>query len=87
MKNLESFLPLVVIGIFAALRYWVLPHVDIDAVKTLFGPLEIAAYAISVHVYARNPTGLMYLYAAMPVATLLWKDIFNFVSVAVALLK
>jgi hypothetical protein len=87
VKNLESFLPLAVMALFAALRYWVLPHVDIDAVRTLFGPLEIAAYAISVHTYARNPRWHMYVYAALPVATLLWKDIFNFITVAVSLAK
>ena len=87
MKNLESLLPLAVMALFAALRYWVLPHIDIDAVKTLFGPAEIAAYAISVHMYVRNPKALMYAYALAPVATLLWKDIFNFITVAVALVK
>ena len=87
MKNLEKAYPLLIITTMAALRYWVLPHINLPPVKTLFGPLEVAAYAIGIYAYARKPTGLMLLYIALPVAALLWKDQFNFVTVLISMLK
>ncbi len=87
MRNLELLFPLLIMALFAALRYWVLPHIDIEPVQKLFYPLEIAAYAVSIHIYARYPGWLMWFYALLPAATLLWKDVFNYVSLAVSLIK
>ncbi|RYG59323.1 MAG: hypothetical protein EON60_10755 [Alphaproteobacteria bacterium] len=87
MKNLELFFPVAVMALFAALRHWVLPHVNLDPVQQLFGPLEIATYAVSVYIYARNPSWLMWLYAILPAAAILWKDIFNYVTLAASLIK
>lgn len=87
LQSLELLFPVLIMALFAALRYWVLPHIDIEPVQKLFVPLEVAAYAVSIHIYARYPTWLMWLYALLPAATILYKDTFNYVSLAVSLVK
>lgn len=87
MKNLEILIPVAVMAVFAALRRWVMPEIDLGPLQPLFAPLEIAAYAVAVHAYARHPSWLLWLYALLPAATLLWKDTFNYFTIAVSLIK
>ena len=87
MRNLELLIPLAVMALFAAIRHWVLPQINLGPLQPLFAPLEIAAFAVAVHAYARYPAWLMWLYALLPAATLLWKDTFNFVTIAIAMVK
>lgn len=78
---LEKLTPLFIFALFAATRFWLLPHLDFDVIDILFGPLEIAAYSVSVYALTRNNSPLLLIYSLLPVATLLWKETFNYLTV------